>query len=188
MKSFKRWKKLKKNWKKTEIFHDYTSASAISEYLALALTFSLVTYLKWTLDLSPVLKQSASIPKIDAVCRIGPQCTIAWYRTEMVVGWCRTMMSASNSQQASGFSLGETITIPFLICDLLIFFKAKEAVWPLLTSPTGILLRCILLMAIGMKWPSGSGPNNKVSFNLMVPFKLVPKRQFHSMSHRYCQH
>jgi hypothetical protein len=39
----------------------------------------------------------------------------------------------------------------YLICDLLIFFKAKEAVWPLLTSVTGIRLRWMLLTAIDIK-------------------------------------
>ena len=48
-------------------------------------------------------------------------------------------MSPSNSQQAVGLTFGETMTIPFLIWDRLIFFKAKDAVWPLRTSVTGIL-------------------------------------------------
>ena len=48
----------------------------------------------------------------------------------MVVGWWRTMMSPSNSQQAFGLSCGLIMTIPFLIWERLIFFSAKEAVWP----------------------------------------------------------
>ena len=30
-------------------------------------------------------------------------------------------------------------------------------------------------MVIGVKCPKGSGPNSKVSFNLIVPFKFVPE-------------
>ncbi len=40
---------------------------------------------------------------------------IAWYRGLMVVGWCSTKISASNSNEAVGFSNGETITIPLRI-------------------------------------------------------------------------
>ena len=40
---------------------------------------------------------------------------MAWYLTLMVVGWWRIRISPSNSQQAAGFSLGCTITMPFLI-------------------------------------------------------------------------
>ena len=43
---------------------------------------------------------------------------IAWYRTLIVVGWCNTKISPSNSQHAFGSSLGDTITIPFRIEDL----------------------------------------------------------------------
>ena len=39
--------------------------------------FDIHIYLKCTLALSPVRRQSASIFKIEAVCLIGPQCTIA---------------------------------------------------------------------------------------------------------------
>ena len=37
------------------------------------------------------------------------------YLVAMVVGWCSTMMSPSNSQQDCGFSFGETITIPVIM-------------------------------------------------------------------------
>lgn len=42
---------------------------------------------------------------------------MAWYRGDMVVGWCSTRISASNSHVACGLSLGETITMPFLMDD-----------------------------------------------------------------------
>lgn len=38
---------------------------------------------------------------------------MAWYRGLIVVGWWRTRISASNSQEAWGFRRGETITMPF---------------------------------------------------------------------------
>ena len=40
---------------------------------------------------------------------------IAWYFGDIVVGWCRTRISPSNSQQHSGFMAGCTSTMPFLI-------------------------------------------------------------------------
>ena len=61
------------------------------------------------------------------------------------------MMSPSNSQHDLGFSFGLTMTMPFLIWLLLIFLSAKDAVWPDLTSVTGIRLRWIDLTAIGLK-------------------------------------
>lgn len=90
------------------------------------------------------------------------------------MGWCSTKISPSNSQQACGFSTGATITMPLRMCDRLIFFRAKLAVWPPLTSRTGILFRWMLFTAIGVKRPRGSGPSSKVSFNFMIPFKVVP--------------
>lgn len=56
----------------------------------------------------------------------------------------------------------------------LTFLRAKEAVWPPRTSRTAMRLRCILLTAMGMKWPRGSGPSINVSFNLITPFRVVP--------------
>ena len=89
----------------------------------------------------------------------------------MVVGWWRTMMSPSNSQHDLGLSLGLTMTIPFRIWLLLIFLRANEAVWPDLTSVTGIRFRWMDLTAMGLKWPKGSGPNNRVSFIRIVPWQ-----------------
>ena len=54
------------------------------------------------------------------------------------------------------------------------FFNANDAVWPALSSLTGILLRWIVLTWIGWNWPRGSGPSNKVSFSRMVPRRHVP--------------
>lgn len=54
------------------------------------------------------------------------------------------------------------------------FLRANEAVWPPLTSFTGILFRWIDLTAIGMKLPRGSGPSSMVSFRRMSPRKVVP--------------
>lgn len=51
---------------------------------------------------------------------------MAWYRELIVVGWWRTRISPSNSQHALGFTAGDTITIPFLICDLFIWKEASE--------------------------------------------------------------
>lgn len=50
---------------------------------------------------------------------------MAWYLGEMVVGWCKTSISASNSQYACGFNLGDTMTIPFLIEERLIWRREK---------------------------------------------------------------
>ena len=45
---------------------------------------------------------------------------MAWYLGDIVVGWCSTRISASNSQDACGLSLGDTITMPFLMVERLI--------------------------------------------------------------------
>lgn len=45
---------------------------------------------------------------------------MAWYRGLIVVGWWRTRISASNSQEAWGFRRGETITMPFRMDERLI--------------------------------------------------------------------
>lgn len=55
------------------------------------------------------------------------------------------------------------------------FLRAKEAVWPLRTSFTGSLLRCIDLIAAGMKLPSELGPNMRISLTLMTPFIVNPE-------------
>ncbi len=110
---------------------------------------------KCTVALSPVRKQSLVIERIVAVCLMLPQCTvgrkrqvremvrnkshifafksvqvhvispIAWYLGEMVVGWCKTSISASNSQYACGFNRGDTMTMPFLIDERLIWRREK---------------------------------------------------------------
>jgi len=41
-----------------------------------------------------------------------------WYLVDMVVGWCNTNISPSNSQQHWGFTAGDTITIPCRETDL----------------------------------------------------------------------
>lgn len=48
---------------------------------------------------------------------------MAWYLGDIVVGWCNTKISASNSQVACGINFGETITIPFLIDERLTWEK-----------------------------------------------------------------
>lgn len=65
-------------------------------------------------------------------------------------------------------------TIPFRICERLIFFSAKLAVCPPRTSATFIRFRWMLFTAIGMKWPRASGPSNSVSFKRINPCKQVP--------------
>lgn len=99
---------------------------------------------------------------------------IAWYLGDIVVGWCSTRISASNSQQACGLRRGDTITIPFLIDERLTFFRAKEAVCPPRTSLTGMRLRWMDLTAKGMKAPRGSGPRSSVSLRRINPRKVVP--------------
>ena len=56
---------------------------------------------------------------------------MAWYLGDIVVGWCSTKISASNSHVAWGISFGETITMPFLIDERLIWenrgkYRKKE--------------------------------------------------------------
>ena len=51
---------------------------------------------------------------------------MAWYFVLIVVGWCSTNTSASNSQHACGLTSLSTITIPFLIWDLFIWFEKKH--------------------------------------------------------------
>ena len=51
---------------------------------------------------------------------------IAWYLALIVVGWCSTSMSPSNSQQAQGLRLGSTITMPFRIWFLFICKQLVE--------------------------------------------------------------
>lgn len=53
---------------------------------------------------------------------------IAWYRGFMVVGWCRTKISASNSREAVGFSDGDTITIPLRIWDRFTWREIKKQI------------------------------------------------------------
>ena len=55
------------------------------------------THLNRTWALSPVLRHSEDILMMEAVCLMEPQWTMAWYLQEMVVGWCRTRISPSNS-------------------------------------------------------------------------------------------
>jgi hypothetical protein len=51
------------------------------------------------------------------------------YFTVMVVGWWSTRISPSNSHVATGFSAGETITMPLRMAERFTFFKANEHVW-----------------------------------------------------------
>ena len=44
-------------------------------------------YLNKTWALSPVRRHSEDILMMEAVCRIEPQWTMAWYLQEIVVGW-----------------------------------------------------------------------------------------------------
>ena len=44
-------------------------------------------YLNKTWALSPVRRHSEDILMMEAVCRMEPQCTMAWYLQEIVVGW-----------------------------------------------------------------------------------------------------
>lgn len=53
---------------------------------------------------------------------------MAWYLGDIVVGWCNTKISASNSQVAWGISFGETITMPFLIVERLIWDDEKRTI------------------------------------------------------------
>jgi len=147
----------------------------------------------WTVALSPVRRQSRVIVRMVAVCRTPPQWIMAWYLGEIVVGWCRTSTSASNSQQHLGSSCVEIITIPgkncvifgncqqgnrpFLMVERLIFLRANEAVWPPATLATGMRLRWIDFTGTCMNRPHPSGPNCKVSFNLIKPLVQVPMQQ-----------
>lgn len=54
------------------------------------------------------------------------------------------------------------------------FLREKDAVWPPRTSLTGILLRWMDLTAMGVKVPSGSGPNSRVSLSRINPRNVVP--------------
>ena len=56
----------------------------------------------------------------------------------------------------------------------LTFFSANEAVCPPCTSSTAILLRWMLLIAMGWKWPRGSGPSIRISFKRITPLSVVP--------------
>lgn len=129
---------------------------------------------------------------------------MAWYLGDIVVGWCNTKISASNSQVACGINFGETITIPFLIderltwekkinknhkyiifffkfftflpiCPSQTFFRENDAVCPPRTSLTGILLRWMDLTAMGSNEPIGSGPNSRMSFSRINPRNVVPE-------------
>lgn len=101
---------------------------------------------------------------------------LTWYRGDIVVGWCRTRISPSNSQQDWGSGiLCERSTIPLRMSDRrTCFFKANDAVWPACTWVTGIRLRWIDLICTGLNRPSKSGPSKSVSFSLTTPFKVVP--------------
>ena len=81
------------------------------------------------------------ISMMAAVCRTLPTYTIAWYLAVIVVGWCKITTSASNSQVAANSSVGESNTMPFLICDRLIFLSANEAVCPPFTVGAGVRRR-----------------------------------------------
>jgi hypothetical protein len=62
----------------------------------------------------------------------------------------------------------------FYTAHWLTFFRAKDAVWPPLTSLTTMRFLWMLFTAIGMKCPSVSGPSKRVSFRRITPFKVVP--------------
>ena len=59
---------------------------------------------------------------------------IAWYFGDIVVGWCRTRMSPSNSQQHSGFIAGCTSTMPFLIWLRRTYIDREEYITTLMVA------------------------------------------------------
>ena len=128
---------------------------------------------------------------------------MAWYLVLMVVGWWRTRMSPSNSQQATGFRLGCTSTIPLRIwlrricmedvlyalilvpmllnqrqvrmqLNYFTFLSAKEAVCPPRTSVTGSLFRWTPRIETGMNSPMEVGPIRRTSFIWTTPCMHVP--------------
>ena len=56
--------------------------------------------------------------------------------------------------QAVGLERGSTKTIPFLTSRFEIFLNAKDAVWPHLTTDTGIRLRWIDFIGIWLNSPN----------------------------------
>ena len=90
--------------------------------------------------LSPDLNFSQSIATTFAACLMISQWITAWYLRWMVVLWVKMAMSASNSQDASGWKELATRAIPFLTWFLFTFLRARAAVWPATTLSTTILL------------------------------------------------
>lgn len=76
-----------------------------------------------------IMKFPVSCEFIQLSTYINDHSPIAWYRTLIVVGWCNTRISPSNSQHALGSSFGETITIPFRIEDRFTYNKIKIIIW-----------------------------------------------------------
>lgn len=97
------------------------------------------------------------------------------YRCWMTLDCLKSGLTLTlNSQHDVGFSEGSTSTCPLRTSWTLIFFRAKEAVCPPRTSRTGMRLRWMDLMGIGIKSPSPLGPRSSVSLTRMTPFRQVP--------------
>ena len=84
--------------------------------------FRVTRWILWGLALARLLSATIRFKGISRRCHS----PMAWYLGDIVVGWCRTRISASNSQVACGISFGDTITMPFLIDERLIWDTERE--------------------------------------------------------------
>lgn len=62
-------------------------------------------------------------------------------------------------------------TIPFLTCDLLIRLSANDTLCPASPLVTDARFRWIVLTAVGMNWPTESGPRRTWSLAGAPEFK-----------------
>lgn len=65
--------------------------------------------------------------------------------------------------------------MPFLTSLRFTFLSANEADWPADAACTFILFRSIERTAVGMNWPSESGPTKTLSPSCMMPALTIPE-------------
>jgi len=136
-----------------------------------------------TVPFSPFVSSSLSIQSIFMHCLITPQCYTAWYPHCIVVAWCKTMISASNSFIGFGFSFGSNRHIPFLkslreigwllLSDLM--FSVAD--WGLDTEFSDCLKTWIDLTTTGLYKEKLSGPSYRFCPMWTVPWVTIPLTQ-----------
>mmetsp|Transcript_82679 Transcript_82679/g.246567 ORF Transcript_82679/g.246567 Transcript_82679/m.246567 type:complete len:265 (-) Transcript_82679:636-1430(-) len=130
--------------------------------------------------LSPVRSSSQDMCFTAAHWRMMPQWIMAWYRSRMVVAWCRITTSARNSHVALGWAAASTKTIPLRKLDFfsVSFFTSERSAnpqcWPLSASSDGTRLQWIVFTSTGLNWLLLSGPRSSCWFGRTEPALRSP--------------